>query len=152
MSNWNQENSACLLDCKIESNIDNKPLVNQESEDMTNEYNEQMNNEVVSDEEISNPDSVETFVEDMRGRRRRPSARIQYIGYGRPHYRRRFFPVIYDRPIFRPFFYRDPVIINREVPVIKKDPEMHFGVEKLVILLIVLILLVGGGLFLLRKN
>ena len=147
MSNWNQENSACLQDCKIESNIDNKPLVNPESEDMTNEYNEEMSNI-----EMTNEDGVETFVEDMRGRRRRPSARIQHIGYGRPHYRRRFFPVIYDRPIFRPSVYSPPVIINREVPVIKKDPEMHFGIEKLVILLIVLILLVGGGLFLLRKN
>lgn len=146
MSNWNQENSACLRDCKIESNIDKEPLVNEESEEMNYKG---MNHERINDEEF---DNSEELFEGMRGRRRRPSARIQHIGYGRPHYRKRVYPVLYDRPIVRSSVYSPPVIINREVPVIKKDPEMHFGVEKLVILLIVLILLVGGGLFLLRKN
>ena len=151
MGNWNIANSECLQDdCKIESNIniDNKPLVHNGSEEINHEgMNDQgMNDQGMNDEEL---------FEGMRGRRhhiRRPSARIQHIGYGRPRYRKRFFPVLYDRPIVRSSVYSPPVIINREVPVIKKDPEMDFGIEKLVMLLIVLILLVGGGLFLLRKN
>jgi hypothetical protein len=145
MSNWNPENSKCLQDCKNTSNIDNNLLYQNEPSGIEYPDEEMLNNKnpEVEDEET---ESSEKF----RNRRRRIGD-MQYIGYGRPRYRRRF-------------FYRDPVIINRnpvivrrdpiivEKPVVHRDPEMHFGVEKLVILLIILIMFIMGGFFLLRKN
>tara|TARA_X000000950_G_C13621358_1_gene539549 strand:+ start:192 stop:632 length:441 start_codon:yes stop_codon:yes gene_type:complete len=146
MPNWNLENSECLQDCKNTSNIDNNLLYKNEPSEIGYSDEEMLNNK---NPEVEESESSENF----RNHRRRIGD-MQYIGYGRPRYRRRFFP----------FFYREPVIINRnpvivrrdpiivEKPVVHRDPEMHFGVEKLVILLIILIMFIMGGFYLLRKN
>lgn len=135
MTNWNIENSECLKDCE---NIDNNLLENEDKPFET----------IVKDEI-----NTENFRDRRRGRARRIGD-TQYIGYGRPRHRSRFFPSLYRDPVI---VNRSPVIVRRdsvivEKPVVQRDPEMHFGVEKLVMLLIILVMFIVGGIFLLRKN
>ena len=168
MTNWNPENSKCLKDCKKISNISNfdknlfadvvAPLVKEDLDDKDLDE-EHLDEEDLDEEEDSEKKLLDQVVLDEKefsedfGENRRIGD-MQYIGYGRPRYRRHRHR---HRRRFFPSFYRQPIIVNRnpiivEKPVIQRDPEMHFGVEKLVMLLIVLIMFIVGGFFLLRKN
>ena len=69
--------------------------------------------------EVEESESSENF------RNRRRIGDMQYIGYGRPRYRRRFFPFLYRDPVI---VRRDPVIVEK--PVVHRDPEMSILVLK----------------------
>ena len=142
MTNWNPENSKCLRDCKKNLDIDNNLLADK-IKPFEEDLIEHVENEKESGKIIENMPRGTFLIRNIKNN-----------DYRRGIYGTNVSPFLFrNRLLLRedPILIRDNPIIVRE-SLIKKDPEIHFGIDKLVVVLIILILLIVGGVFLLKKH